>query len=114
MQLEAPSPIPVMCTRIPVNRPDYLGADYHGEIPNKQAAELLENKPDGAYLVRSSPSANGEFYALSLRYSTRICCKVTSSNHYEQCSEMKSESDGCMYFVGLIIKYIITSCTMIR
>lgn len=66
MQLDAPSPNPIFCPRV-VIRPDYLGADYHGEITNKQASELLENEQDGAYLVRSSPNSNGQFYTLTLK-----------------------------------------------
>lgn len=68
MQLDAPSPIPILCPRVLTNRPDFLGADYHGQISNKQAAELLENEGEGAYLVRSSPHSNGEFYTLTLKY----------------------------------------------
>lgn len=72
MQLDAPTPIPIICPTISVNRPDYLGADYHGDITNKQASVLLENQKDGAYLVRSSACANGQFYTLTLKCSTFI------------------------------------------
>lgn len=67
MQLDAPSPNPLLCPHMITNRPDFLGADYHGIISNKQAAELLENECDGSYLVRSSPHSNGEFYTLTLK-----------------------------------------------
>lgn len=66
MQLDAPSPNPILCSQV-VNRPDFLGADYHGEISNKQASGLLESEWEGSYLVRSSPNSNGVFYTLSLK-----------------------------------------------
>lgn len=72
MQLDAPSPSPIMCSQIVLNRPDFLGADYHGQISNKQAAELLEDEGEGAYLVRSSPHSNGEFYTLTLKFDGKI------------------------------------------
>lgn len=68
MQLDAPVPIPIMCDNVPPDLPSYLGRDYHGAISNMQAQNLLMNQPNGAYLVRSSKSANGQFHTLSLKY----------------------------------------------
>lgn len=67
MQLDAPSPVPILCSHVITNRPDVLGADYHGHISNKEASELLDNEGEGAYLVRSSPNSNGEFFTLTLK-----------------------------------------------
>lgn len=69
MQLEAPVPIPIINNdNIPTNIPNYLGRDYHGSITHVEAANLLQKQPNGAYLVRSSRSSNGEFHTLSLKY----------------------------------------------
>jgi len=67
MQLEAPVPIPILCDEILPNMPSFLGQDYHGPISHVDAAKLLNSQRNGAYLVRSSSCANGEFYTLSLK-----------------------------------------------
>ncbi|CAG9764285.1 unnamed protein product [Ceutorhynchus assimilis] len=72
MQLEAPVPIPILCDDILPNRPAFLGQDYHGAISHVQASKLLNSHENGAYLVRSSRSANGEFYTLSLKFNGKI------------------------------------------
>ncbi|XP_030762568.1 beta-chimaerin isoform X2 [Sitophilus oryzae] len=72
MQLEAPEPIPILCDEILSNKPSYLGQDYHGPISHVQASALLNSRPNGAYLVRSSKCANGEFYTLSLKFHNKI------------------------------------------
>lgn len=66
-QLEAPTPIPIISNVVPPKLPPFLGRDYHGEISHIEAAALFESKSDGAYLVRSSKIANGQFYTLSLK-----------------------------------------------
>lgn len=68
MQLEAPVPVPVLCNEILPDKPNYLGQDYHGPISHIQASNLLSAQPNGAYLVRSSKCANGEFHTLTLKY----------------------------------------------
>lgn len=67
MQLEAPNPIPIISENVPADLPSYLGRDYHGAISHTEAAGLLYSQPNGAYLVRSSKSANGHFHTLSLK-----------------------------------------------
>lgn len=67
MQLDAPVPIPIISDEVPLDLPNYLGRDYHGAISHIQAFNMLHNKPNGAYLVRSSRSANGKFHTLSLK-----------------------------------------------
>lgn len=68
IQLEAPVPIPILCDDILTDRPSFLGQDYHGAITHVNASNLLSSQENGAYLVRSSKSANGQFYTLSLKY----------------------------------------------
>lgn len=67
MQLNAPVPIPIISDDVPQDLPNYLGRDYHGAISHVEASNLLSSHPNGAYLVRSSRSANGQFYTLSLK-----------------------------------------------
>lgn len=52
---------------MPSDLPDYLGRDYHGSINHIEAANLLKPLQNGAYLVRKSECAKGEFYTLSLK-----------------------------------------------
>ncbi|XP_066151993.1 beta-chimaerin isoform X2 [Euwallacea fornicatus] len=72
MQLEAPVPIPILCDDIISDRPSFLGQDYHGPISHVEAADLLSSQDNGAYLVRSSRCANGEFHTLSLKFNNKI------------------------------------------
>ncbi|XP_017775475.1 PREDICTED: beta-chimaerin isoform X2 [Nicrophorus vespilloides] len=72
MQLNAPVPVPIICENYLPGVPSYLGRDYHGDISHIEANNLLAPHPNGAYLVRSSRSANGEFHTLSLKFNDRI------------------------------------------
>ncbi|KAJ8926125.1 hypothetical protein NQ315_009982 [Exocentrus adspersus] len=72
MQLEAPVPVPIICDEVPPDLPSYLGRDYHGAISHIEASNLLSDHPNGAYLVRSSKSANGQFHTLSLKFNDKI------------------------------------------
>lgn len=72
MQLDAPVPIPIINDVVPTNCPSYLGRDFHGEMSHVEANKLLEGHMDGAYLVRSSKSANGQFHTLSLIFNKKI------------------------------------------
>ncbi|KAJ8978752.1 hypothetical protein NQ317_002157 [Molorchus minor] len=83
MQLEAPVPIPIICEDVPPDLPSYLGRDYHGMISHVEASNLLSSQPNGAYLVRSSRSANGEFHTLSLKFIDKI-------HHYKLFYDPKS------------------------
>lgn len=86
MQLEAPVPIPILCDEILPNMPSFLGQDYHGPISHVDAAKLLNSQRNGAYLVRSSSCANGEFYTLSLKFNNKI-------HHYK----LYFDPDGGLY-----------------
>lgn len=72
MQIAAPVPIPILCDEILPDKPSFLGRDYHGAISHVQASNFLNSQPNGAYLVRSSQSANGQFYTLSLKFNDKI------------------------------------------
>ncbi|KAJ3647326.1 hypothetical protein Zmor_019210 [Zophobas morio] len=72
MQLAAPVPIPIISDEVPPDLPNYLGRDYHGAISHVEAQNLLSAHENGAYLVRSSPSANGRFHTLSLKFNNKI------------------------------------------
>ncbi|XP_018567197.1 beta-chimaerin isoform X1 [Anoplophora glabripennis] len=83
MQLEAPVPVPIICDEVPSDLPSYLGRDYHGAISHVDASNLLSGQPNGAYLVRSSKSANGQFHTLSLKFNDKI-------HHYKLFYDPKS------------------------
>ncbi|XP_044740576.1 N-chimaerin [Chrysoperla carnea] len=74
MQLEAPTPKSVPCTEFIPDQCETLfeGYEYHGLITHIQAVQLLDTEPEGAYLVRRSSSANGQFYTLSLKFNNKI------------------------------------------
>jgi hypothetical protein len=72
MQLDAPVPIPIISDEVPPDLPSFLGRDYHGAISHIQAQNLLGLHQNGAYLVRSSRSANGQYHTLSLKFNDKI------------------------------------------
>ncbi|XP_048518087.1 beta-chimaerin isoform X2 [Dendroctonus ponderosae] len=86
IQLEAPVPIPILCDDILADKPSFLGQDYHGAISHVNASDLLNSQENGAYLVRSSKSANGQFYTLSLKFNSKI-------HHYK----LYVDPDGGLY-----------------
>ncbi|XP_075154955.1 rho GTPase activating protein at 5A [Haematobia irritans] len=74
IQLEAPNPKPLHTNKILKNNvgneekiPNFYGTEYHGRMNHKEADELLNNKPDGTFIVRKSPGAE-DYYTLSLRF----------------------------------------------
>lgn len=97
MQLAAPVPIPIISDGVPPDLPLFLGRDYHGAISHIQAQNLLNEHQNGAYLVRSSRSSNGEFHTLSLK----------SVFPFPQLS-----TSYITFLLGLTIKYIIINCFM--
>lgn len=70
-QLDAPTPKPIMRDTPIVDHPvDCYGLEYHGTMDHKQSMRLLDDTPDGTYLLRRSPGAQ-DFYTLSLRFANR-------------------------------------------
>lgn len=70
MQLEAPKPIPILCTKTIPDRPNFYGLEYHGEIGHKGTEKIFQNREDGVFLVRKSPRTV-DFYTLSMRFDGR-------------------------------------------
>ncbi|XP_037935616.1 beta-chimaerin-like isoform X2 [Teleopsis dalmanni] len=72
IQLEAPTPKPLRRTEpiTGLGEPCYYGTEYFGEMGHQAAESLLENTPDGSYLLRRSPNAQ-EYYTLSVRFNNR-------------------------------------------
>lgn len=48
----------------------FYGREYHGTMDHKRTAAMLHGTPDGTFLVRRSPGADG-FFTLSLRFDGR-------------------------------------------
>lgn len=64
--MEAPVPKRIPCENCP-DRPEFYGKEYHGLIGHKEATSLLENEPNGAFLIRKGNQYN-DFYTLTFRY----------------------------------------------
>lgn len=65
LQLDAPKPKPVICTTELLDRPNFYGLEYHGDINHKKTDEILRD--DGEFLVRKS-KGSVDFYTLSMRF----------------------------------------------
>ncbi|XP_059052932.1 beta-chimaerin [Achroia grisella] len=70
IQLEAPLPKRIICENCP-DRPEFYGKEYHGVVGHKEATLLLENEPNGAYIIRKGNQCN-DFYTLTLRFNDKI------------------------------------------
>ncbi|KAL4703520.1 hypothetical protein ACJJTC_018104 [Scirpophaga incertulas] len=70
IQMEAPLPHRISCNHCP-DRPEFYGKEYHGIMSHKEATLLLENEPNGAFLIRQG-NQNNDFYTLSWRFDDKI------------------------------------------
>lgn len=68
--MEAPKPKRVMCEE-PSERPEFYGKEYHGIMSHKRATTVLDNEPNGAYLIRKGSQSN-DFYTLTLKFNDKI------------------------------------------
>lgn len=64
--MEAPTPKRVVCDDCP-DRPEFYGKEYHAIMGHKEAATLLEDEPNGAFLIRKGNEIN-DFYTLTWRW----------------------------------------------
>lgn len=65
IQMEAPKPKRLLCDNVE-DRPEFYGREYHGIMSHKEATVLLENEPNGAFLIRKGSQCN-DFYTLTLK-----------------------------------------------
>lgn len=70
IQMEAPLPKRVSCENC-FDRPEFYGKEYHGIVGHKEATALLENEPNGAFLIRKGNQYN-DFYTLTWRFNDKI------------------------------------------
>ncbi|KAL0818400.1 hypothetical protein ABMA28_008872 [Loxostege sticticalis] len=70
IQMEAPLPKRISCENCP-DRPEFYGKEYHGIMGHKEATLLLENEPNGAFLIRKGNQYN-DFYTLTWRFDDKI------------------------------------------
>ncbi|XP_075983372.1 rho GTPase activating protein at 5A [Anticarsia gemmatalis] len=70
IQMEAPKPKRVTCDDLS-DRPEFYGREYHGIMSHKEATMVLENEPNGAYLIRKGSQSN-DFYTLTLKFDDKI------------------------------------------
>ncbi|KAL9880956.1 beta-chimaerin [Glossina fuscipes] len=112
IQLEAPTPKPLSCLKILTEyerKPSFYGNEYHGRMGHLEAEDLLNNKADGTFLLRRSPSAR-DYYTLSLRFDERtkhfkIYYKF-GHGHYLQEQSKRFESIHDLVADGLVNFYM--------
>ncbi|CAG9791575.1 unnamed protein product [Diatraea saccharalis] len=68
--MEAPLPKRINCENCP-DRPEFYGKEYHGIMGHKEATLLLENEPNGAFLIRKGNQYN-DFYTLTWRFDDKV------------------------------------------
>lgn len=72
IQLDAPTPLPILRRLDIPDAVDFYGYEYHGLMDHKVSESLLESAVDGSYLIRQSPGASSDdFYTLTLRFNNR-------------------------------------------
>ncbi|CAH8452184.1 unnamed protein product [Dicrocoelium dendriticum] len=67
LQRDAPTPHMIACTKELAYRPPQYGLEYHGPISRMETERLMEDAPDGAYLIRESQRAPNS-YTLVIRF----------------------------------------------
>ncbi|XP_053617024.1 beta-chimaerin [Plodia interpunctella] len=70
IQMEAPLPKRLVCDNCP-DRPEFYGKEYHGVMGHKEATSLLEEEPNGAFLIRKGNQYN-DFYTLTWRFNDKV------------------------------------------
>lgn len=80
--MEAPLPKWINCENCP-DRPSFYGKEYHGVMGHKEATLLLENEPNGAFLIRKGNN-NNDFYTLTWRYWKYSCIIAYKSTIYTE------------------------------
>ncbi|CAG9559189.1 unnamed protein product [Danaus chrysippus] len=92
IQMEAPTPKRIICENCP-NRPEFYGKEYHGVMGHKEATLLLEDEPNGAFLIRKGNELN-DFYTLSWRFNDRI---HHYKLYYDGTHYIKDKRYDCIY-----------------
>lgn len=109
IQLEAPTPKALLRMDIKDDLSiDFYGYEYHGKMNHIESEALLNDTPDGSYLVRRSPGAT-DYYTLSLRFNNRTKhYKIYYKNcgHYLKEDLKRFESVHDLVADGLINFYI--------
>lgn len=72
LQMRAPRPVRV-ARQTPISGlvPAYYSSEFHGMLPRERAAELLLAAGEGAYLVRESQRAPGN-YTLCICFDSKV------------------------------------------
>ncbi|XP_072934287.1 beta-chimaerin [Epargyreus clarus] len=70
IQMEAPVPKRIICENC-TYKPEFYGKEYHGIMGHKEATLLLEEEPNGAFLIRKG-NENNDFYTLTWRFNDKI------------------------------------------
>lgn len=67
LQRDALTPRMIACTKELAYRPPQYGLEYHGPISRQETERLLEDAPDGSYLIRESQRAPNT-YTLVIKF----------------------------------------------
>ncbi|XP_047516418.1 N-chimaerin [Pieris napi] len=70
IQIEAPQPKRIICEKYP-DRPEFYGKEYHGIMGHKEATAILQDEPNGTFLIRKGNEFN-DFYTLTWRFNDKI------------------------------------------
>ncbi|XP_065053861.1 N-chimaerin-like [Rhopilema esculentum] len=107
LQLRAPQPKPVVCTRKEEDQPYFYDNEYHGSISRAEAEQLVSGE-DGLYLTRKSQNKPGT-YALTFSFggiarNFRLYYDHSENSHYV--AEKRFESVYDLVADGLITMYM--------
>lgn len=110
LQCEAPTPHLVPCNKLLKNRPPQYGLEYHGPISRQETEKLLQNSPDGSYLIRDSQRAENS-YTLVIWFDRvaknyMLFYDNVSKQHYV--GEVKFDTIELLVADGLIHFYVET------
>ncbi|GBP00581.1 N-chimaerin [Eumeta japonica] len=70
IQMEAPKPKKIICDKC-LDKPHFYGKEYHGIMGHKEATALLDEQPNGAFLIRKGNEYN-DFYTLTWRFNDKV------------------------------------------
>ncbi|KAF7255776.1 hypothetical protein EG68_07759 [Paragonimus skrjabini miyazakii] len=110
LQLEAPKPYLIACHNELVTRPPQYGLEFHGPISRQETEDLLQQAPDGAYLIRESQRA-ADAYTLVIWFDRvarnyKLFYDAETKQHYV--GENRFDSVDLLVADGLIHFYVET------
>ena len=86
LQMQAPTPTPILCQRSLSRRPRQYGPEFHGLLSRTEADQLMATSIDGSYLVRESLNPP-DSYTLGIKFNGdvkyyKLFFDAPTSTHY--------------------------------